>query len=137
MGCLLGEYSWWRLDTIMNWLKKIAQLSDPASIIMGVINNTADGSGPSVTQPAGGWAYQELKRLGPLPDICQMINAAAGINPAARPKMQILAEATGCQWTPENPPDTDQLQQPDMNVVPPMLGQQENPMDTPSVEIGE
>jgi len=121
----------------MNWLKKIAQTTDPTDIIMGVIENRYDGSGPSVTQPAGGWAYQELRKLGPLPDICQMINEAAGINPAARPKMQVLAEATGCQWTPENPPDTGQSQQPDMNVAPPMLGQQENAIDTPSVEIGE
>ena len=119
----------------MNWLKKVAQISDPASIIMGVINNTADGSGPSVSQPAGGWAYQELKKLGPSPEVCQMINESAALNPAARPKMQILAEATGCQWTPENPQNADQSQQPDMNAVMPQMGQQELPMDMPSTEI--
>lgn len=119
----------------MNWLKKIAQITDPADIIMGVIENRYDGSGPSVSQPAGGWAYKQLKQLGPLPEVCQKINEVAGLNPAARPKMQILAEAAGCPWSPENPQQADQPQQPDMNAVMPMMGQQEQPMDMPSAEI--
>lgn len=117
----------------MNWLKKIAQRPDPSDIIMGVIENRYDGS-------VGGGAYQALQNIGLLPEVCQMINEAAGLNSSARPKMQILAEASGCiragLWSPENPQNTDQPQpQPDMNVMPPM-GEQEQPMDMPSAEIG-
>lgn len=122
----------------MNWLKKVAQMPDPADIIMGVIENRYDGSAPSLTQPAGGGAYKEFmkfRELGPPPEVCQMINELAGLNPAARPKMQILAKAAGCQWVPENPPNADQPQPTEMNAVMPMMGQQERPMDVPSMEI--
>lgn len=131
----------------MNWLEKIAQSPlgmsnlQPSSaqandIIMGVIENRYDGSGPSVSQPEGGWAYQQFKQLGPLPEVCKAINDAASLNISAPPKMQILAEAAGCPWEPKQPQNNEQPQQSEMNAVMPQMGQQEQPMDTPSVEIG-
>lgn len=119
----------------MNWLKRVAQILEPEKIIMGVIQNEFDGSGPSVSQPAGGWAYQQMKNMGPDPQVCQMINTVAGLNAAARPKMQLLAEAAGCEWAPGVPQNPDQPQQSDPHAVMPPMGQQEQPTDMPSMEI--
>lgn len=120
----------------MNWLQRTSEIWTPDRIIQGVLSNEFDGSGPSPTQPEGGWAYKEMKRIGPLPEVCNMINYTAGTNAAARSKMQVLAEAAGCQWAPQNPPQPqDQMQNPEVTPVMPMMGEQEKPMNMPSTQI--
>lgn len=127
----------------MSWLKKVSQnqiSNDPIDIIWGVIEDRYDGSGPSVTQPDGGGAYQrlrELTRMGSSPDICSTINEAAGINVAAGPKMRILAEAAGCPFEPASPQNSEQPQESNMidPTMMPMVGQQEKPMNMPAIEF--
>lgn len=123
----------------MSWLRRTAYIWNPSAIIQGVVNNEYDGSGPSVDQPQGGWAYQELQRMGPLPEVCEMINFAAGENPAARAKMRVLSEAAGCPWNPQSPPQQQeapsQVPQFSPETAAPMIGEQEKPMNMPSAEI--
>ncbi len=123
----------------MNWLKKIAQVMPmmPQATLttdqmMGIINDVLINQGGDIN-----YAEQQFRAAAPLPEeICSTINKVAGVNAAARPKMQVLSEAGGCYWNPDNPPMEQQQQQPEMNPeMMPMIGQQEKPMNMPAVEI--
>ena len=126
----------------MNWLQKINQLNgpgpgpnDPIAMIQAVLNNAADGSAPSTTLPQGGMVYQLMQRTGPVPEVCAAIMAGCASDTSAPSKMRILSDGAGCEWKPEmvNPPMPEQ----DMSMTPmPSLGDQEQPMDMPSAEIG-
>lgn len=131
----------------MSWLKKISQMAPPTSpmpptpqvtlttnqmmkIINDVLLNVGDIN----------YAAQKFQEAAPLPEeVCNTINEVAGVNAAARPKMQTLAEAGGCYWNPQNPTMDQQQQQQQPNMmdpaVTPMMGQQEKPMGMPSMEI--
>ncbi|MHA2279516.1 MAG: hypothetical protein ACXAC5_01305 [Promethearchaeota archaeon] len=118
----------------MNWFQKLSQTYSPDDIIQGVLNGVFDGSGPSPTQPEGGWAYQRFRAMGPV--ACEQINTAAGQHAAAYKEMQVLAEAAGCNWNPEpiQPQPENAGVSAEPMVMPPM-GQQEKPMAMPSAEI--
>ncbi len=131
----------------MNWLKKVSQVMPlppapqmPQQVtlteeqMMTILNDVLTNMGG---QSDIGYAAQKFREAAPLPEqVCNTINETAGVNAAARAKMQVLAEAGGCYWNPQNPPMDQQQspQQPDMNVMP-MMGQQEQPIDMPSAEI--
>ena len=123
----------------MSWLKKVSQIVPPMPQItltteqmMKIINDVLINEGGDIN-----YAAQRFQEAAPLPEeVCNTINEVAGINAAARPKMQALAEAGGCYWNPQNPP-MDQQQQPNMMdpAMMPMMGQQEKPVGMPSMEI--
>lgn len=115
----------------MNWLQKTSY-TNPLDLIQGILDNYIDGSAPSMTNPAGGVAYQEFQKIGPVPEVCEMINNAAASDPTSLSKMRVLAKASGCNFNPQNP---DQNVDPNQNFVDPMLGQQEVPEEVPSLEI--
>jgi hypothetical protein len=115
----------------MNWFKKISQTYTPEQIIEGVLNNTIDGSSPSMNLPQGGFAYQQMKLIGA--QACDAINYAAGVNPAAQKKMKVLSDAAGCQWNPA--PVQPAQPVPGMPQQLPQLGEQGRPMDNPEVEV--
>ncbi len=137
----------------MNWLKKIAQpmptmapTPQAASIeqqLIGLVDSILLNDGTDLIFVKQ--QLQQAKTQGVnLEAVCSHINeSAAGVNPAAPDssaykKMMELAEAGGCYWEPTNPPMS---QQPDNNMMDPSMmpnymGQQEQPMEMPSAEIG-
>lgn len=124
----------------MNWLNRVSQI--PMSVapqvtlttdqMMQHINGVLTNQGADLN-----YVVQVFNTVAPLPvEVCNTINQVAGVNAAARPKMQKLAEAGGCYWNPENPPMDQQQSQQQLGPAPmPPMGQQEDPGDMPAVDI--
>ncbi len=113
----------------MNWFQRTAQQMGVEDTIQMVLRNT-------LGVEYGGQAWQIMSQAGPA--ACDAIMSTAGslgmsgIDPSAYGKMQKLAEAAGCDWNPQAPPDDGAVNDPMANAP---MQVQEAPMEMPSVEI--